>query len=219
MNASALIASRPALVFDLDGTLANTATDLWLALNCALAECGLPEVGIELVLGSLHGGLEETARTAGGRLAGDVAVWRQLCRSYARHYQQREHASSVLYDGVLALLDAGRQRGAVLAVCTNKSRDEALALLDRLGIKGHFDCVVGGDNAAFRKPHPGPLLQALAEMSMRPDQALLIGDSHVDAQCAAAAGVTFVLHTGGYGGARAGACLAHARFHDYRELV
>jgi phosphoglycolate phosphatase len=219
VKASALIASRRALVFDLDGTLADTITDLWLALNAALQDCGLPPVGVELVQESLHGGLPETVRAVTSTLSAGPGVLPELSRRYAVHYQQRAHAASSLYAGVVDLLDACRNRRIPLAVCTNKSRDAAMALLTRLAIADRFQCVVGGDSADHPKPHPAPLLFALRELATGPGQAVMIGDSHVDAECAARAGVDFVLHTGGYGVAEAGPYPVAARFDSYRELA
>ena len=219
MSAAALLASRKAIVFDLDGTLADTVPDLWLALNSALAECGLDPVPRALVLRSLHGGLEESAAAALQSQRATATALPALLQSYSRHYRQRAHAASALYAGVPALLAACRQRGHVMAVCTNKGRNDALALLARLGIAGYFANVTGGDTAGHAKPHPAPLLHALLELQVPPAQALLIGDSHVDALCAARAHVNFMLHGAGYGGAEALRHPAAARFLDYRELV
>lgn len=218
MNAAALIASRRALVFDLDGTLADTVTDLWLALNAALRDCGLADVEAGLVRASLHGGLDGTAQAALLLLRADSAALPQLCRLYAEHYRARAHESSSLYAGVRELLDVCRVREVALAVCTNKSRSEALALLSKLGIADHFACVIGGDTAARPKPHPAPLIEALHALGCEAHQALLIGDSHVDAQCACSAGVEFVLHAGGYGGPHELGYPVAARFLRYGEL-
>lgn len=222
MNAAALIASRTALVFDLDGTLADTVADLWLALNAALRDCGLAAVDIDLVRGSLHGGLEGTAQAALQRLQADRGMLAELIRCYVLRYHSRAHAASTLYAGVEDLLQRCTRREVAMAVCTNKSRSEAIALLERLGIANRFACVVGGDTAPLPKPHPAPLLQALHELGFEAHQALLIGDSHVDAQCAGRAGVDFVLHSGGYGnddGFDANTYPVAAWFHSYRELA
>lgn len=219
MNAAALIANRRALVFDLDGTLADTVIDLWLALNAALRDCGLPDVEAGLVRASLHGGLEGTAQAALLLLRADSAVLPQLSRRYAMHYRWRAHTSSSLYAGVRELLDVCRARDVALAVCTNKSRSEALALLSKLGIADHFACVIGGDTAARPKPHPAPLLEALHALGCEAHEALLIGDSYVDAQCACSAGVEFVLHAGGYGGPHELGYPVAARFLRYGELA
>lgn len=219
MNAAALIASRTALVFDLDGTLADTVADLWLALNAALQDCGLATVEEELVRGSLHGGLEGTARAAINRLqAQEGALW-AVREAYARRYRERAHSSSALYAGVRQLLDGCAERHALMAVCTNKTRAEALTLLERLGIANRFSCVIGGDSTPLPKPHPAPLLRVLQELGAQAHESLLIGDSHVDAQCAQRAGVDFIFHEAGYGSPDGARHPVAARFRSYRELV
>ncbi len=201
MTAGELVAQAQAVVFDLDGTLADTAQDLWWALTEALQAHGLGAVGMGLVLRTLHGGLEATARAALAELGATDVGLDGFCADYAASYRRRDHRATRLYDGAAALLGVLASRGVGVGVCTNKEQAEAQRLLSRLGVARHIACVAGPDTTGFAKPDPRPLLHALACLGQSPADAVFIGDSEVDARCAAAAGVPFVLHAAGFGAA------------------
>jgi phosphoglycolate phosphatase len=208
-----------ALVFDLDGTLADTVEDLSAALAQALRACGLDPVPAALVRDTLHGGLSATAAAALDELDAPPERLPQLLAAYEQAYRERAHRASTAYAGVGPLLDDLARRGARMAICTNKDRAEARQLLLRLGLAHRFEVVVGGDTTGRRKPDPLPLLHALDLLDAEPPQALFFGDSEVDAACARAAGVRFVLHAAGYGVGQVPASLAWRRFGTYGELL
>ena len=197
-----------AVLFDLDGTLADTAHDIALALNRALAEQRLPTVSVAAVRTMIGRGaavLVERAVEAGGFGIGPDAQ-RALLARYHHHYAalhdelQGGGSSARAYAGVAdalaALHDAA---GLRLAVVTNKPQAVALRLLQRLGLSPWFDLVVGGDNvAAGRKPAGDPLLHACDAMGVAPQQALMVGDSAVDVAAARAAGLPVLCVTWGY---------------------
>lgn len=215
--AAELVSGAQAVVFDLDGTLADTVQDLWLALLDALRGHGLPGVGLPVVLRSLHGGLLETARAALAELGETKVSYGAFSLTYAHAYRQRGHQATHLYDGAAVLLDALTARGIPVGVCTNKDAADATALLRRLGVGHYVNCVIGPDTTGFAKPAPEPLLHTLKRLGCSPAQAVFVGDSAVDAECAAAAGVPFVLHANGFGAA----ALAQyrARFEHFGELL
>lgn len=93
------------------------------------------------------------------------------------------------YPGVPATLRELRRRGLRLGVVTNKPHTPTLAILDSLGFRGHFDAVVGGDSLPQRKPHPGPILAALATLGVPPDAAVMVDDNYHDVEAAHAAGL------------------------------
>lgn len=200
MSAEALFWSRPARVFDLDGTLVDTLPDLVDALCAALADLGLPKVGRELVRRSLHGGLEGSAAAALAALKAPASLREPLIERYRAHYGASPTARSRPYPGVETLLIRLCERGERFAVCTNKTQALARRVLTETGIAPYFAAIVGADTCAHRKPHPDPLLHALDALGAVRSQALLIGDSEVDAACARAAGVDCLLFAGGYGG-------------------
>ncbi|MBU6272605.1 MAG: HAD-IA family hydrolase [Betaproteobacteria bacterium] len=199
MNAADLFWQRQALVFDLDGTLVHTLPDLTDALNQALAGEGLGRVSEDLVRGSLHGGLEGSVDAAIDHLGLAPALRPRLVDRYAVCYEQALAVRSAPYPGVRSILDRLCGRGVRLAVCTNKLEAQAVRLLEALELLGSFELVVGADTCAERKPSPVPLLHAIAGLQAETHEALLIGDSAVDAACAFGAEVSCLLFTGGYG--------------------
>ncbi len=214
--AAALFWSRPHRVFDLDGTLVDTLPDLSAALDQALTELGLPAVGQAVVRDSLHSGLEGSAAAALAWLGAPSGQFPALVERYTRRYAALNGAHAWIYPGVrelLARLDARREP---LAVCTNKPEALACELLDRTGLLQHFKVVVGADTCAQRKPHPAPLLHALAGIGGEPHSGVLVGDSRHDVHCARAAGVASIFHDGGYGLAPVA---SPPRFSHYDELL
>jgi phosphoglycolate phosphatase len=191
--------SKSVRVFDLDGTLVDTLPDLSGSLNAALASISLPSVDAVVVRQSLHGGLEGSVDAALRVLRAPTALRAPLLAAYENHYEQNLCVLSETYEGVQELLEQLRDRAAPLAICSNKTVKLANALLDALGLLPYFDVVVGGDSCVERKPHPLPLLHAIALMKGSATSALLIGDSEVDRDCSAAAGIPFVCFHGGYG--------------------
>lgn len=214
-----LLGSARAMVFDLDGTLVDTLNDLWRGLNMALDQHGLAPVPREVVLANVHLGLEGTARAALSGAGVQASRIGQVVDSYQRIYRDTAHAGSSLYPGVRTFLDACARHGLAMAVCTNKATDDARELLSVLKIADFFGVVTGIDACGFAKPHPAPLLLTLAGLGCAPEEAVFIGDSVVDARCATAAGVAFLLHESGYGAHDALAFGCAGSFHSYRELA
>lgn len=207
-------------VFDLDGTLVDTLPDLLEALNLALADLHLPEVDGGLVRASLHGGLEGSASAALRFHGAPEHLHAQLVALYERHYQAVSGAGAVPYEGVSSLLQMLAQRGEKPAVCTNKTQDRAVELLQSLGLLDHIATVVGADTCARRKPYPDPLLHALRLLGGEPISSVLVGDSALDVQCARAARVPCLFFASGYGRAEeidAGPGLL--QFGAYQELL
>lgn len=219
MTAAALLRSRRAIVFDLDGTLVDTLPDLVGALDSALAELGAPPVPPGLVRNTLHGGLEATARAAIDHLALAGSLAEPLVDLYSRHYARRPAQVSRPYPGVPELLERLHFDGARLAVCTNKGTAHAESLLRACGLAGRFDAVVGADTCGRRKPDPEPLQHALARLHAAPDDALMVGDSVVDTRAAHAAGVSCIVHDAGYGDVPNDEPGVAARFGSYPRLV
>jgi phosphoglycolate phosphatase len=218
-GARKLVDGARTVVFDLDGTLVDTLGDLWTALNTALAQHDLPGAPREAVLANVHLGLEGTVRAVLGGLAADATRTPAIARSYEAAYRAREHAASSLYPGVRDFLDACARQGRSMAVCTNKAAGDARDLLSLLRIADFFQVVTGIDTCGFAKPHPAPLMATLERLGCAPEDAVFIGDSVVDARCAANAEVAFLLHESGYGAEDALAFGCGGRFRGYGELA
>jgi phosphoglycolate phosphatase len=178
------------IVFDLDGTLADTAPDLTAALNHALEIMGQPTVTAESVK-HLCGDGARAMLTHG--LAADATNEAQLAWGVAlflEHYEANLSKFTQIYDGLPTALEDLKNAGIALAICTNKPEALASKLIDELGWSGLFDVVVGGDSLPQRKPHAAPLLQAIERAGG--GRAVFVGDSLVDAACGHAAGVPFI---------------------------
>lgn len=206
------------VVFDLDGTLADTGPDLAAALNHALARLGRPLVPPDQVRHLVgHGGRAllrgDLARSGGA----DEALVEQGFCFFGGHYAANICAGTTAYPGLEPALDALRARGVRTAICTNKPERLTHLLSEALGWAGRFDAVVGGDTLPVRKPDPAPLHAAIARAGG--GRAAFVGDSAVDADTARAAGVPFVAADFGFsepGGALLG---ADAVIAGYGELV
>jgi len=208
--------SHPVRVFNLEGTLVHTLPDLASALNHALRELGFAAVPHTLARASLHAGLEGSAAAAVTYLRLPQDVLPPLAARLQRRYLMTMTLRSVPYDGVPQLLARLSALGQPMAVCSNLPQRVAEQLIAALGLAGHFALVVGADTCAERKPHPAPLRRALVRLGARPDEALLVGDSAVDAACALAAGVGHLWFDAGYG---LPPPLYPWRFHAWRDLL
>jgi phosphoglycolate phosphatase len=192
-----------AVLFDLDGTLLDTAADIALAVNRAMAEhdcIPLTEDDVRRMVGRGAPILIERAAAAQGRII-DAATQAAMLERFFHHYGRLEEAnedSAQPYIGAAESLRALHDAGLRTAVVTNKHRRFADALLKRLGLADWVDVVVGGDTCAQRKPDPQPLLFACESLHVRPSESLMVGDSINDVQAARAAGIPIICVTYGY---------------------
>lgn len=193
---------RPPLtvVFDLDGTLVETAPDLADALAVALAEEGVPPLAYEQardLIGAGARALVERGLEVAGRT---VTPERSdaLLALFLDHYGTHIADKSRPFPGCVAALDRLAGRGAKLAVCTNKIERFAKLLLDELGLTERFDAIVGGDTFGVGKPAAAPLHGAITRAGGDPSRAVMVGDSLTDVDAAKAAGVPIVVATFGY---------------------
>jgi phosphoglycolate phosphatase len=191
------------VLFDLDGTLADTAADIALALNRMMDEYDFEAVAEDDVRRMVGRGapiLIERAAASQGR-AIDAATEAAMVERFFHHYGQVEDSndgSSQSYTGAAESLRILHDAGLRTAVVTNKQHRFAAALLKRLGLADWIDVVVGGDTCVQRKPDPQPLLFACATLNVPPSASLMVGDSINDVQAARAAGIPIVCVSYGY---------------------
>ncbi|MDD0840602.1 phosphoglycolate phosphatase [Curvibacter sp. HBC61] len=214
MQPSAL-ASTPlpldAVILDLDGTMVDTLGDFAQALNRMLADLTLAPVAPELIVNMVGKGSEHLLRSVLGQvlsstqgLQGDAltervsALFPAAWDRYQAHYLDINGQFAQVYPGVVAGLEALRQRGLALACLTNKPLAFARPLLEAKGLSGYFSHVFGGDSFERKKPDPQPLLGACAALGTAPARTVMVGDSSNDAQAARAAGCPVWLVTYGY---------------------
>jgi phosphoglycolate phosphatase len=188
------------VVFDLDGTLADTAPDLMAALNAVLAGEDLPPASLQSTRAMIGGGLRALLARALHARGVDPGEGRfeDLCVDLRARYRARIARESRPYPGVAAALEAIAAAGARLAVCTNKPSALAAALLGELGLARHFAAVVGPDGAPAAKPDPRHLLFAIEQAGGERKRAIMVGDSASDARAARAAGLPLILVDFGY---------------------
>lgn len=209
---------RNTLVFDLDGTLVDSAPDIAAAVNALFAELSLPEVEVPLIRRMIGDGapmlLERALLHVG---AAHKAA--DLMARFSVHYGENAVKLTKVYPEVTETLAALRQAGCRLGVCTNKPIGPTRALLAALGLDTYIEAVVGGDSLPQRKPQPEPLLTVIQALGGTPDRAVLIGDSAVDLACAEAAGVPAIIIPSGYGMTQPQAKVTAARFADLLGIV
>jgi phosphoglycolate phosphatase len=188
------------VVFDLDGTLVDTAPDLVATLNFLLAEQGLAPLAPDEarpMIGQGARAMLAKGFAAGGAPLGEAAM-AALFERFIAHYLARIARASRPFPGAEAALDALAAAGARLAVCTNKRTDLSVALLRALALEGRFAAIVGADAAPAAKPYPRHLLAAIERAGGRAERAVMVGDSLSDAAAARAATVPLVLVSFGY---------------------
>jgi phosphoglycolate phosphatase len=190
----------PTIVYDLDGTLADTAEDLVATLNWLLAREGLKPMPVESA-GSLVGAgaraLIERGFAASGRSL-DPQAMEALFADYLGYYSAHIMVRSRLYPGVDKALGAFERLGFRQAVCTNKTESLAKLLIAKLGIAERFAFVCGQDTFGIGKPDPKPLLRTISASGGASERAIMVGDSGIDILTARAANVPVIAVDFGY---------------------
>ena len=187
-----------AVIFDLDGTLIDSAPDIHAAVARALTEEGAVPLSFETVRGFIGNGLPILVeRVIAARKERPDPVRRaDLTQRVMRYYAAASADLTTVYPGVLMALAVLAAKGHPMGVCTNKPEGAARDVLNALGLGGFFQAVIGGETLPQRKPHPAPLLATRDQLGAA--RALYVGDSEVDAETALAAGIPLLLYTEGY---------------------
>jgi phosphoglycolate phosphatase len=184
------------VVFDLDGTLVNSAPGITRVLDVMRAERNLPPCDVQAVRRWIGLGAEDLVKAAlevaSDEVPGALIEFRSR---YGRTATPRED----MYPGTPEALQRLRDAGAKLGVCSNKPHALTERVLMDLGIRPLFDAVVGGDAVAACKPHPMHLHETLARMGCTGQPFVFVGDSLIDAEAATASGARFVWVSYGYG--------------------
>jgi phosphoglycolate phosphatase len=192
---------KPVLhVFDLDGTLADTAGDLMASLDYVMIHEGFAATPLEnhrALLGAGARALILRALAAQDASVSDAKM-EEMFQLFLAYYESRIADDSRLYPGVIEALDAMSARGDFFAVCTNKIEKPARMLLEKLGVAGRFAFICGQDTFGVAKPDPIPLLRTIQAAHGEKARALMIGDSRTDIATARAAGVPVIAVDFGY---------------------
>lgn len=209
------------VIFDLDGTLADTSGDLIAAANTCFTGLG-------------HGAMldmvaDQATAFAGGRAmlrlgfsrlgAGDVdALIDTQFPLFLEYYGANIDRHTVIYDGVQAAVQRLKDAGYRVGICTNKPEGLAETLMQRLGLRDMFGALIGADTLPVRKPDPAPYLETVARVGGNPARSVLIGDTVTDRETARAAGVPSVLVTFGPSGRDVEALKPEALLDHYDQL-
>jgi phosphoglycolate phosphatase len=188
------------VVFDLDGTLVDTAPDLTAALNAVMAREGRPLVPLDDVRHMVGRGarvLIERAMASTGQ-PWDAATIDDLVAHFIDYYDGNIAATSRAFDDAEAVCRRLSAQGRKLGVCTNKPERLSLKLLDELKLRDLFPVVLGADSRPYRKPDPRHLLDTISALGGRPESAVMIGDSDTDVNTARAAAIPVIAVSFGY---------------------
>jgi phosphoglycolate phosphatase len=189
-----------ALVFDLDGTLVDTAPDLMRATNHVLTALGRRPIGMDEVRAFVgHGARALISR--GCEATGEPVAPRALEALYQKfllYYGANIAEASVPFPGVLAFLERCRAANIAMGVCTNKLEGLSVQLLEALGMRSYFGSIVGSDTLAVSKPDPAPYFETLRRLGANGARSIMIGDSETDIRTARAAGVPVIAVDFGY---------------------
>jgi phosphoglycolate phosphatase len=186
-----------AVLFDLDGTFADTAPDLGRALNTLLEARGKPALALDRVRSVASSGARGMLGVGFGIAPGD-AGYDGLVHEFLDLYERDLCRDTCLFAGMDALLDAIEARGLAWGIVTNKAERFTLPLLRLMGLEGRVGCVVCGDTTPYRKPHPGPLLEAAARLGVQPRTCIYLGDDERDMVAGRAAGMRVAVAEYGY---------------------
>jgi phosphoglycolate phosphatase len=192
--------SGATIVFDLDGTLVDSAPDLLRALNQVMDLEGMahaPESAVRRFVG--HGArvlIEKASAQQGVRYKDERLD--QLTAAFIDFYRADIAGATRLYPHMDEALRALVAAGGRLAVCTNKRHDLAIQLLDALSISGRFAAIVGADAVANRKPHPGHFIETVSRAGGDVTRAIMVGDSTTDVRSAQGAGAPAIVYRHGY---------------------
>jgi phosphoglycolate phosphatase len=192
-----------AVLFDFDGTLADTAPDLGRAVNRMRTERGMPALPIATVRPYASSGARGLLKIGFG-ITGEDPQFARLRDEFLAHYDQVLCVETRLFAGVPELLSEIERRGLVWGIVTNKATRFTQRIVASLGLAERAGCVVCGDTTPHIKPHPAPLLHAAQALALPPEVCCYLGDDLRDVQAAHAAGMSSVAVEWGYNGTENG---------------
>jgi phosphoglycolate phosphatase len=192
--------SAPIIVFDLDGTLVETAPDLVDTLNVIFAREGMPPVPYDTARALIGGGVK--AMIARGieaeKRSFTPAKLERMLEDFIAHYAEHVADRSHVFPGLIAALDRLADDGFHFAVCTNKLEGLSRSLLEKLALSERFKAICGQDTFGIQKPNPEVLRRTIAAAGGDPRRAIMVGDSETDILTARGAGIPVIAVDFGY---------------------
>ena len=205
-----------AVVFDLDGTLVDSAPDIAAAANRMLADYDHPPLSLPVLTSFVGHGIAHVVHRVIDNCEFDPSRHAEMSARMLAHYTDCPAALTRPWPGVVPALSALRDGGYRMGVCTNKYHALSVQILEALDLAKYFDIVIGGDSLPSRKPDPAPLLATFS--GLEGAGLVYVGDSEVDAATARAAGMDFALYTKGYRKAPLAALPHRFAFDDFAAL-
>lgn len=207
------------IVFDLDGTLIDSAPDIHASANLVLREFGISPLTLDRIRSFIGAGVEVLWQRIVAATEADPTKTDDMLAVFMTRYHSA-NALTRLYPGAEMALGILAARGHRLGICTNKPSRPTAGVLAHFGIQDLFDSVLCGDSLPQRKPDPAPLRACLSELGADPSmpKALYIGDSETDSACAKSAHIPMLLHLEGYRNTPAEELYHLRAFSDFNEL-
>jgi phosphoglycolate phosphatase len=183
------------IIFDLDGTLVDSSTDISNAINYALEGTNVPPVTVQETITIIGEGITRLFEKIieKNNLSAEKDI---LIQRFLNHYSAHLTDNTPVYPGVKETMEALKEYPK--AVISNKREDLSSRILEILGMRKYFDVVVGSDTTSERKPSPVPIQYVLSRFEAKPEEAVIVGDSNFDIEAGKAAGVTTIAVTYGY---------------------
>jgi len=191
------VPSPQLILFDLDGTLIDSAPDLAGATNELLLRRGRAALPLSALRSHVGSGARGMLGAAFGVTPAD-ADFEALKAEWFTLYEPRLLRETRLFDGIAALLDALKAQGLSLGIVTNKAERYARPVCDGVGLASYVSVIIGGDTTLHRKPHPAPLLEAARRAGVEPSACVFVGDDERDVLAGRAAGMRTVAVSWGY---------------------
>ena len=187
-----------AILFDLDGTLINSAEDIRTAINLTLGEFGLEPIGYDDCVKFIGDGIEKLVQRSFEKLPGtiDDQFIIGAVTKFRQFYTAHLTDTTLPYPGVSETL--AKLQNYSLAVISNKPYRFCLTILERLNLADYFKFILGGDSLPTRKPDPGPILHIMKQLNLKASEIMVVGDSENDILAARAAGAPVVAVTYGF---------------------
>lgn len=188
------------IIFDLDGTLIDTAPDVRLALNHTLESYGLPPIKMDEIYNIIgHGAMPLLKRAFArhGVVLADEEAEKAVC-TYLNYYQAYPVVETLIYPKVREVLQAFKDSDIKMGICTNKPSVMAHLVLEKLDLKHFFKAIVAGDEITHAKPHPHHIHAVLRKMNVEDLKTVMVGDSEIDRKSAEQAGIPFIGVSYGY---------------------
>ena len=208
------------IIFDLDGTLVNSAPDVISAMNAVLEKNNFSISQYDEAIKWVgYGGLYMLEQYFKNRkIKVDNSTLKSFYYQFLDHYSDHIDEETLLYPNTEEVLDYYLKKNIKMGVCTNKKEDLSIKLLERLNISSYFKAIVGSDTVSKMKPHPSHLVETAKRMGSVFEEILMVGDSKTDYETAKSARASFVLITHGYGSLNPQSTAPDLIIDDFLEL-